>query len=222
MKKIPTLFEREFENGKLVGITPSVLPEFEWVFEGEGVATTKFDGACCAVIDGEFYKRYDAKNGKTPPTGAIPCCEPDPITGHWPHWVKVDWNGGYAKSGYEKTKNGVRYRDYYKEASANLLKQAPNLKGITLRACDYRNAHPKGFVVYSDPPYAGTKQYANAQMFDYDEFWSIMRKWSKSNIVIVSEQSAPRDWTSIWEHKVNRSIKATDKRMVTEKLFIKE
>lgn len=132
------------------------------------------------------------------------------------------FDGGYAKSGYEKTKNGVRYRDYYKEASANLLKQAPNLKGITLRACDYRNAHPKGFVVYSDPPYAGTKQYANAQMFDYDEFWSIMREWSKSNIVIVSEQSAPRDWTSIWEHKVNRSIKATDKRMVTEKLFIKE
>lgn len=22
--------------------------------------------------------------------GAIPCDEPDPVTGHWPHWVKVD------------------------------------------------------------------------------------------------------------------------------------
>lgn len=39
---------------------------------------------------GELYKRYDAKKGKKPPTGAIPCCDPDPITGHWPHWVKVD------------------------------------------------------------------------------------------------------------------------------------
>lgn len=36
-----------------------------------------------------FYKRYDAKKGRVPPEGAIPCCEPDPVTGHWPHWVKV-------------------------------------------------------------------------------------------------------------------------------------
>ena len=50
------------------------------------------DGAACAIIDGEFYKRYDAKKGKKPPDGAIPCQEkPDPYTGHWPHWVKVDW-----------------------------------------------------------------------------------------------------------------------------------
>ena len=20
----------------------------------------------------------------------MPCCDPDPVTGHWPHWVKVD------------------------------------------------------------------------------------------------------------------------------------
>lgn len=86
------------------------------------------------------------------------------------------FDGGYAKSGYEKTKNGVRYRDYYKEASANLLAQAPNLRGITFKACDYKSAHPKGFVVYCDPPYCGTKQYANAQMFDYNEFWNIMRE----------------------------------------------
>lgn len=57
---------------------------------GEGDATVKIDGACCAIIDGVFYKRYDAKKGKTPPAGAIPCCDPDPVTGHWPHWVRVD------------------------------------------------------------------------------------------------------------------------------------
>ena len=90
MKKIPTLFERIFENHKVVGITDKVTPGFEWVLEGEGVATLKMDGSCCAIINGELYKRYDAKNGKKPPEGAIPCCEPDPITGHWPHWVKVD------------------------------------------------------------------------------------------------------------------------------------
>lgn len=92
MKKIPTLFERVFENNQKVGITEKITPGFEWVLEGEGIATIKKDGACCAIINGEFYKRYDAKHGKKPPEGAIPCCEPDPITGHWPHWVKVDFD----------------------------------------------------------------------------------------------------------------------------------
>lgn len=90
MKKIPTLFERQFENGKVIGITPNVTPGMEWVLEGKGIATIKMDGACCAIIDGVFYKRFDAKPGRKIPEGAIPCCGPDPITGHWPHWVKVD------------------------------------------------------------------------------------------------------------------------------------
>lgn len=92
MKKIPTLFERQFENHKVTRTTSKVTPGCERILLGEGVATVKIDGSCCAVINGEFYKRYDAKKGKTPPTGAIPCCEPDPITGHHPHWVKVDRN----------------------------------------------------------------------------------------------------------------------------------
>ena len=90
MKKIPTLFEREYENHKVVGITDKVYPGMEWVLEGEGTATVKYDGSCCAIIAGELYKRYDAKKGKKPPMGAIPCCDPDPVTGHWPHWVKVN------------------------------------------------------------------------------------------------------------------------------------
>jgi len=61
----------------------------QWVLDGEGEATLKLDGACCAILDGKFYRRYDAKKGKQPPEGAIPCCHPDPVTGHWPHWVPV-------------------------------------------------------------------------------------------------------------------------------------
>lgn len=92
MKKIPTLFERVYENHKVVGILPNITNGMEWVLNGEGVATIKFDGSCCAIINGELYKRYDAKKGKKPPIGAIPCCEADKITGHHPHWVKVDEN----------------------------------------------------------------------------------------------------------------------------------
>lgn len=90
MKKIPTLFEREFKDHNVIKILPKVHPGMEWVLKGEGVATVKYDGYCCAIIDGEYYKRYDCKKGKIPPEGFIPCCEPDTITGHWPGWVKVD------------------------------------------------------------------------------------------------------------------------------------
>lgn len=90
MKKIPTLFERVYEGHKIIGITDTVTPGMEWVLEGKGIATIKVDGSCCAIIDRGFYKRYDAKAGRLPPKGAIACCSPDPVTGHWPHWVLVD------------------------------------------------------------------------------------------------------------------------------------
>lgn len=90
MKKIPTLFRREYDDGGVI-MTREVTKGLEWVLDGEGEATEKVDGAACAIIDGVLYKRYDAKHGKQPPKGAIPCEEkPDPYTGHWPHWVKVD------------------------------------------------------------------------------------------------------------------------------------
>jgi hypothetical protein len=89
MKKIPTLFARTFENHRVVGITDEITPGCEEAFL-RGDATIKIDGACCAIIDGVFYKRYDAKKGKKPPVGAIPCCDADPVTGHHPHWVKVN------------------------------------------------------------------------------------------------------------------------------------
>ena len=96
MKKMLTLFQREFDHHRVVKITDQLTsPELAWVLAGEGIATEKIDGACCALIGGQFYKRYDAKKNKQgilkqPPVGAIPCDVPDPVTGHWPHWVPVD------------------------------------------------------------------------------------------------------------------------------------
>ncbi len=90
MKKIPTLFVRRYEGGKSLGVVDRITPGLEWVLEGRGLATVKIDGSCCAILDGVFYRRYDAKHGKVPPVGAIPCSDPDKITGHWPHWLAVD------------------------------------------------------------------------------------------------------------------------------------
>jgi hypothetical protein len=92
MKKIPTLFVREFNNHKITGIKPEFTNERCKHAFLYGLATVKWDGSCCAIIGGELYKRYDAK-GKTIPTNAILCQEePDPITGHFPCWVKCDVN----------------------------------------------------------------------------------------------------------------------------------
>lgn len=94
MKKIPTLFKREFEGHNIVNVLPELSDEsLCWVLNGDGTATVKIDGSCCAIINGLFYKRYDAKKGKSVPEGAIKCQEEaDPITGHLPCWVKVDWS----------------------------------------------------------------------------------------------------------------------------------
>lgn len=91
MKKIPTLFKRVFYNHSIIDIVPVITEGCEEAFKN-GIATVKIDGACCAIIDGKFYKRYDAKKGRKPPEGAIPCCDPDPATGHWPHWVEINRN----------------------------------------------------------------------------------------------------------------------------------
>jgi hypothetical protein len=91
MKKIPTLFVREFDGHKIVNITPEFTSDVCAEAFLHGVATVKIDGSCCAIINGEFYKRYDAKAGKPIPDGAIPCQnEPDAVTGHLPCWVKCD------------------------------------------------------------------------------------------------------------------------------------
>lgn len=93
MKKLSTLFKKDPNDlGRVIN---EVNPENLWVFE-TGYPTRKFDGTSCAIINGQFYKRYDAKvNKKTGkrkpiPSGAIACQEPDEITGHWPHWIPCD------------------------------------------------------------------------------------------------------------------------------------
>lgn len=92
MKKIPTLFERRFENHKVVDIIPCINEELVTAFQF-GDATVKYDGSCCAVIKGELYKRFDFKPGRKLPENAIPCQEKaDPVTGHFPHWVKCNRN----------------------------------------------------------------------------------------------------------------------------------
>lgn len=110
------------------------------------------------------------------------------------------FDGGYARAGYEKTKTGKRYRDYYREAKDNIEAQMQNLTDVVLSVKDYREIISLNVsMIYCDPPYKNTKQFANATNFDYEEFWDKVREWSKDHFVLVSELDAPRDFICIFE-----------------------
>lgn len=87
MKKIISLFKRNYEGDHLV--RDEVVEGAEWVLAGEGTATRKWDGTCAMVREGALYKRFDVKKNRTPPEGWEQAQDPDPVTGHWPGWLKV-------------------------------------------------------------------------------------------------------------------------------------
>lgn len=88
MKKIPSLFKRDF-GGNPKFVTKEIDPACQWVVDGEGVATRKWDGTACLIKDGKLWKRYDQKKGRAPLGQWFPAQEPDPVTGHWPGWAEV-------------------------------------------------------------------------------------------------------------------------------------
>ena len=109
MKKMKTLFKRQFENHKIAKCLNEVEPDCKWVLNGDGWATEKIDGTCCLIKDGKIYRRYDYKKGRKLPKGAIPCQEKaDSITGHFPHWILCvpdDLNSKYQLEAFKRQKN---------------------------------------------------------------------------------------------------------------------
>lgn len=111
MKKIETLFIIDRQTDLAL---PVVNPNAQWVIDGEGIATIKFDGTPALFSNGVLYKRFNrrlkkkfarmkAKQGENftfkpdmmadLPKGAVPCNEAaDPVTFHQPFWVPVDIN----------------------------------------------------------------------------------------------------------------------------------
>lgn len=134
------------------------------------------------------------------------------------------YDGGWSYEVHEKLKDGsTKYRNYYQERKRNLLKQfeQPLCQDIMFGISDYRDLNEMAdYCIYVDPPYAFQKEYANSKdKFNHDEFWNVMRRWSKNNIVFVSELSAPDDFETVWEQEINRSIKSSGTSRAVEKLF---
>lgn len=94
----------------------------DWVVKGEGTATIKWDGTSVMIKDGVMFKRYDAKHGKVPPLGFEPAEEfPDPITGHWPGWLKV------SETAPEDKYHRAAFRDDLEDGTYELV--GPKVQG---------------------------------------------------------------------------------------------
>lgn len=134
------------------------------------------------------------------------------------------FDGGYA--GVTKTKEG-KIRNYPEEAFNNVMQQVSGLVGIEFVAGSYDELFiPDKSIIYCDPPYHGTKEYAAAKKsgFNSNEFWQWCReKHNEGHTVFVSEYNAPEDFRCVWEKGVSSSLRANSivsgsKRSV-EKLF---
>ncbi|MFJ9985308.1 DUF5565 family protein [Streptomyces globisporus] len=95
MKKIPTLFVRDFSAQPAL-VIPEVTPGCEWVLAGEGEATRKYDGTCVMLDQsGEWWARREVKRGKTPPPRYVPISTDDE-TGKTVGWEPVE-QSAFAK-----------------------------------------------------------------------------------------------------------------------------
>jgi hypothetical protein len=56
-------------------------PGCQWVFDGEGVATRKYDGACCMVRDSKLYKRRELSPKQSAPAVRLAVSRGDTRTG---------------------------------------------------------------------------------------------------------------------------------------------
>lgn len=86
MQKIKSLFIRDKRNPKFV--TREVDPDCQWVLDGEGIATIKWDGSACLVRNGLLYRRHQLKEGSSLPEGWLHWdFDPEQKSGHG--WVPV-------------------------------------------------------------------------------------------------------------------------------------
>ncbi len=156
MKKIKTLFLKNSKDPSRV--TDVLDKKFSWVLTNNYEASIKYDGTSCAIIEGELYKRYDAKvNPKTAikksvPEGAIPCGDFDQITGHHPHWLKVDFEDSNNKYHVEGFNNLADKIDGTYELIGEKVRGNPeNVKGHILVR------HGLHVIKVKDHSYAGIK-----------------------------------------------------------------
>jgi DNA adenine methylase len=144
--------------------------------------------------------------------------------------------GGKYFSGYAQKYTGTKNENFLQAVTNSIYKLQPVIQNVEFKCISYTLLKPKKKLIYCDPPYKSQQfpvKYRNNikkyDIFDNNEFWNIMRLWSKDNLVIISELEAPDDFIIIFEKKKYRSISQSNKtryksktteKYSNEKLFI--
>lgn len=123
------------------------------------------------------------------------------------------WFGGYARN--------KQNHNYCKASKNSLMKKMSTMVDVEFDWRDYKSLFLKGCLIYCDPPYANTTKYTGVPDFDSEEFWNIMREWSKDNDVYISEYEAPDDFVSVLDIPTKTNIRDKSDNVCSrvEKLF---
>jgi DNA adenine methylase len=125
------------------------------------------------------------------------------------------WFGGYAR---DRSSD----RNYSREAKYSLLKKLKKMSDVLFINNSYENIqYPAQSLIYCDPPYENTTKYSTHD-FDYIQFWEWVRVMTKmGHVVLVSEYSAPQDFTCVLEIKTKTDMGGIDKKKIDriERLF---
>lgn len=93
MKKIPTLLVRDPDDRQHVLL--EINPGCEWVLDGEGMATRKFDGTCVMLdSEGKWWSRREVKHGVAWPTDFVKVTHDD-VTGKTMGWIPIEQSSFY-------------------------------------------------------------------------------------------------------------------------------
>lgn len=143
---------------------------------------------------------------------------PDKVTKEDHTYLKthLDEDPGLAGFvGFGHSFSGMFFHTYasdknYALATRNWLdKNAAAIKKFELYSMDYRKVViPSSSVIYCDPPYEGTYPYQGGGLpaFSSSEFWEYMREISQQCPTYISEEKAPKDFTSVWQKQKRRSL----------------
>ena len=163
------------------------------------------------VVSEEMYA--DAKDGKFAPALTA-------FIGFGCSW------GGKFFRGYARPNK--HHTNYASESVNSLSDKLVHLDGVRFLYLDYKNPPPGvGFMIYADPPYAGTEGY-NRRLnipFSTFDFWKHARAWAAAgHTVIVSEYNAPADFVCVREMATRTDLETIgggkDPRI--ERLFMNE
>lgn len=124
------------------------------------------------------------------------------------------WFGGYA--GIVNTKAGTT-RNYYDEAVRNVLKQKDKILDVKFSCCNYAQKNISGSLIYCDPPYENSTEYA--EQFNHSEFWEWVKNISATNFVFVSEYNSPQGFNCIWNKSLITTLDKNSRSQSVEKLF---